>query len=153
MLYKAHRLSHCWLELQLQWHYQESAVTIVHVIQGCNCPEAFGQAGEKAAAALAHYESAPQPELVQQGQEPQQLLAALGPADTHGWQPQNCAAYDEDFQVAYALQAQCPFGFAYWSCRLACRHCPVCSASCAVLMFCGPLPCLHCRVLPLPVAL
>ena len=61
-------------------------------------------AGHKAAAALARYESTPQPELVQQGQEPQPLLAALGGAsDSDSWQPQPCAAYDEDFRVRCTL--------------------------------------------------
>lgn len=81
---------------------KSSTFTNVHVMQGSNSPEAFCSAGQKAAAALAHYESAPQPQLVQQGQEPQQLLAALGASDTHSWQPQDCAVYDEDFQVTCA---------------------------------------------------
>ena len=79
------------------------ASTSLHVIQGSRSSDAFQAAGQKAAAALVHYESAPQPEVVQQGQEPQQLLAALGCSDTDNWQPQNCEAYDEDFQVVHAL--------------------------------------------------
>lgn len=92
------------------------AITTVHLMQGSNSPEAFRLAGQRAATALAHYESSPQPELVQQGQEPQQLLAALGASDTHSWQPQDCAAYDEDFQVPCAPLLRS----AYWVLPIVC---------------------------------
>ncbi|KAL3136100.1 Protein-tyrosine-phosphatase mkp1 [Trebouxia sp. C0010 RCD-2024] len=80
----------------------------LYLWQGSKSPQAFHLAGHKAAAALACYESAPQPELVQQGQEPQPLLAALGGAsDTDSWQPQTCAAYDEDFRIfSGAMEAE-----------------------------------------------
>lgn len=67
--------------------------------QGSQSSEAFQQAGQKAAAAFAHYESTPQPQTVQQGQEPHALLAALGSDQSAACAPQQCVAYDEDFQA------------------------------------------------------
>lgn len=96
-------------------------------MQGSNSPEAFRLAGQRAATALTHYESAPQPELVQQGQEPQQLLAALGASDTHSWQPQDCAAYDEDFQVTFAPPISlCLLGSAHCAVPVVLLHIPDC---------------------------
>jgi len=67
--------------------------------QGSQSTEAFQQAGQKAAAAFVHYESTPKPQTVQEGQEPQALLAALGGAQSAACAPQQCAAYDKDFQA------------------------------------------------------
>ena len=67
--------------------------------QGVQSSEALQEAGQHGAASLVQYESAPQPEIIQQGQEPQALLSALGGEASECWQPQECAAYDEDFQV------------------------------------------------------
>ena len=117
-----------------------SAITDFHMMQGSNSPEAFRPAAQKAAAALAHYESAPQPELVQQGQEPQQLLAALGASDTHSWQPQDCAAYDEDFQVCSTYCAL-PVGF----CPLSIVLCLLRSVFCALPFAHPPLFCALCQ--------
>ncbi|DBA98729.1 TPA: hypothetical protein ACH3X1_014502 [Trebouxia sp. C0004] len=78
-------LAHCQDELYL-W-------------QGSQSTEAFQQAGQKAAAAFAHYESTPKPQRVQEGQEPQALLAALRGAQSAACAPQQCAAYDVDFQM------------------------------------------------------
>ncbi|KAL3131544.1 Protein-tyrosine-phosphatase mkp1 [Trebouxia sp. C0009 RCD-2024] len=72
----------------------------LYLWQGSKSPQAFHLAGHKAAAALARYESAPELKLVQQGQEPQPMLAALrGASEIDSWQPQTCAAYDEDFRI------------------------------------------------------
>ena len=123
------------------------ASTSLHVIQGSRSSDAFQAAGQKAAAALVHYESAPQPEVVQQGQEPQQLLAALGCSDTDNWQPQNCEAYDEDFQVVHALP----------DCSIAVGSLPFAAYAFAFSAFCA-LPCLPfglclvCLLPPLPFA-
>ena len=74
--------------------------------QGSQSTEAFQQAGQKAAAAFAHYEGTPKPQTVQEGQEPQGLLAALGGAQSAACAPQQCPAYDADFQ-ACALSDTC----------------------------------------------
>ena len=81
--------------------------TLVHAnaAQGSQSCEAFQLAGQKAAAALAHYESTPKPQTVQQGQEPQALLSALGGEGAESWQAQECAAYDADFQVRFCVFA------------------------------------------------
>ena len=78
------------------------------IAQGAESSEPFQAAGQRAAAALARYESAPEPEVVQQGQEPAPLRAALGSSETDAWQPQKCPAYDEDFQVSDAVLQQLP---------------------------------------------
>ena len=67
--------------------------------QGSQSSEAFQQAGQKVGAAFAHYESTSAPQTVQQGQEPAALRSALGGSEAEGFESQQCAAYDEDFQV------------------------------------------------------
>ncbi|KAF6257744.1 protein-tyrosine phosphatase-like protein [Scenedesmus sp. NREL 46B-D3] len=52
------------------------------VWRGSSCPGVMADAGLRAAAALVRYEGAPQPQLVQQGEEPEEFLAALNPSSS-----------------------------------------------------------------------
>ncbi|KAF6252951.1 hypothetical protein COO60DRAFT_1643545 [Scenedesmus sp. NREL 46B-D3] len=49
----------------------------LYVWRGSSCPGVVADAGLRAAAALVRYEGAPQPQLVQQGEEPQDFMAAF----------------------------------------------------------------------------
>ncbi|WIA18490.1 hypothetical protein OEZ85_009944 [Tetradesmus obliquus] len=51
----------------------------LYVWRGASCLGVMADVGWRAAAALVRYEGAPQPELVRQGEEPDDLLAALNP--------------------------------------------------------------------------
>ena len=70
-------------------------------VQGRECYEGMPEAGAEAAQRLIRYEGAPEPvTMVQQGQEPQQLLSSLGLTDGASLaEVPHQPAYNSDFEV------------------------------------------------------